>query len=100
MYAGRDGIWRTIRDRKPRENMIIKALSTLQRHASVRLFAIVIDKEAASPKDPIALDPRPDLITLPGLTVPRAAFWAMYVSSIPYPARSGLFQGLPDRTRP
>jgi hypothetical protein len=55
MYNGRDSVWRTVRDRSPRERMIQSALETLRGHASVRLFAIVIDKAAVSPNDPVAL---------------------------------------------
>jgi hypothetical protein len=54
MYHGRDGIWRSIRDRPTREGMIRAALTTLKGHASVKLFAMVIDKAAASPADPVA----------------------------------------------
>lgn len=54
MYSGRDGIWRSVRHRPAREQMISKALGTLQNHASIRLFAVVIDKAAASPNDAIA----------------------------------------------
>jgi hypothetical protein len=35
--------------------MIQAALRTLQGHASVRLFAVVIDKEAVSPRDPVSM---------------------------------------------
>jgi hypothetical protein len=55
MYNGRDSIWRTIRDRPTRERMIHAALQTLQGHASVRLFAVVIDKQAVSPRDPVVM---------------------------------------------
>jgi hypothetical protein len=55
MYNGRDGVWRTVRDRPTREKMIKNALSSFSTAASVRLFAVVIDKEAVSPQDPIQL---------------------------------------------
>ena len=55
MYNGRDGVWRTVRHRPARENMIRTALDTLQGHASIRLFAIAIDKVAVSPRDPIEM---------------------------------------------
>jgi hypothetical protein len=55
MYHGRDGVWRTIRERPRRETMIQSALGTLRGHASVRLFAVVIDKAAVSPNDPVAM---------------------------------------------
>jgi hypothetical protein len=54
MYHGRDGVWRSV-PRPTREKMIHDALATLKHRASVRLFATVIDKAAASPRDPIAL---------------------------------------------
>lgn len=56
MYAGRDGIWRSIRDRPARERMIQAALGTLgPRNASVRLFAVAVDRFAVSPSDPVEL---------------------------------------------
>jgi hypothetical protein len=56
MYAGRDGIWRTIKNRPSREQMIHSALATLGPHnASVRLFAVAIDQVAVSPRDPVEL---------------------------------------------
>ena len=55
MYAGRDSVWRSVRDRPSREKMITQALQTLSGHSSVRLFAVVVDKEAASPRDAVAL---------------------------------------------
>ena len=55
MYNGRDGVWRTVRHRPARENIIRAALETLQGHASIRLFAIAIDKAAVSPRDPIEM---------------------------------------------
>jgi hypothetical protein len=54
MYQGRDGIRRSVRDRTARERMIIRALATLGGHASIRLFAIIVDKVAISPRDPVA----------------------------------------------
>jgi hypothetical protein len=42
MYSGRDGIWRTIRERSKREQMIKDALACIQTAASVRLFAVAI----------------------------------------------------------
>jgi hypothetical protein len=55
MYNGRDSVWRTVRDRPIRERYISDALGTLQGHASIRLFAIIIDKEWASPRDPVSV---------------------------------------------
>jgi hypothetical protein len=55
MYAGRQGVWHTVRDRPAREAMITKALATLKGHAAIRLFAIIVDKARVSPNDPIAL---------------------------------------------
>jgi hypothetical protein len=55
MYNGRDGVWRTVRDRPVREKMIMNALSSFGAAASVRLFAVVIDKQEVSPRDPIEL---------------------------------------------
>ena len=52
MYAGR-GFWQRVRDRATREQMITAALGTLQNKASIRLFSVAIDKEVASPRDPI-----------------------------------------------
>ena len=52
MYAGR-GFWQRVRDRATREQMIAAALGTLQNKASIRLFSVAIDKEVASPRDPI-----------------------------------------------
>lgn len=54
MYGGRS-FWRQVRDRGKRESMIQCALATLKNQASIRLFAIVIDKEAASPRDPVEM---------------------------------------------
>jgi hypothetical protein len=56
MYAGRDGVWRTVKDRASREVMIQKALGLLVPHQpSIRLFAVAIDKAAVSPRDPVEL---------------------------------------------
>jgi hypothetical protein len=55
MYHGRDGVWRSVRDRNSREAMITRALTTLRGHRSIRLFSIIVDKAAVSPKDPVAL---------------------------------------------
>jgi hypothetical protein len=53
MYNGRDGIWRSVRRRVQREICIQQALATLPNHPSVRLFAMVADKAALSPRDPV-----------------------------------------------
>lgn len=55
MYHGRDGVWRSVRHRPARETMIHTALRTLQGHASIRLFGVIIDKEAVSPRDPVEM---------------------------------------------
>jgi hypothetical protein len=55
MYNGRDGVWRSVRSRPQREKMIKDALAVFAPASSVRLFAVVIDKEAVSPEDPIQL---------------------------------------------
>jgi hypothetical protein len=56
MYGGRSGIWRSIRDRPAREDLIQKALGILVPHQpSIRLFAVAIDKAAVSPRDPVEL---------------------------------------------
>jgi hypothetical protein len=54
MYNGRDGVWHSVK-RSQREVMIQSALGTLRGHKSVSLFAIIIDKAAVSPKDPVAM---------------------------------------------
>jgi len=54
MYNGRDGVWRTVRERSSREKCISAALDTLQGHASIRLFAVIIDKQCVSPRDPVS----------------------------------------------
>jgi len=55
MYNGRDGVWKSIRNRPQREQMISSALATITSAASVRMFAVAIDKAAVSPEDPIKL---------------------------------------------
>jgi hypothetical protein len=55
MYQGRDGIWRSVRDRKAREAMITRALATLRGHPSIRLFSVIVDKAIVSPRDPVAI---------------------------------------------
>jgi hypothetical protein len=54
MYHGRDGIWRTIRQKPTREAYVQKALTTLHGQAAVRLFAAIADKAALTPRDPVA----------------------------------------------
>ena len=53
MYAGRGGIWRSIRTKELRERMIKEALATFSRSASVRLFAVAVDKIVVAPEDPV-----------------------------------------------
>lgn len=55
MYSGRDAVWRTVRERPRREQMIKDALGCLQNNASSRLFAVAVDKEAVAPEDPVSL---------------------------------------------
>lgn len=56
MYSGRSGVWHTIRDRSQRERMIVQALTLLSANrASVRLFAVAVDRAAVSPRDPVEL---------------------------------------------
>ncbi len=56
MYSGRSGVWHTIRNRSDRENMIIQALSLLaSQRASVRLFAVAVDRVAVAPRNPVEL---------------------------------------------
>jgi hypothetical protein len=55
MYNGSQGVWRSIRERPKREKMINDALSVFAGAASVRLFAVAVDKTAVSPEDPIRL---------------------------------------------
>ncbi len=52
MYAGRDGVWRTIRSRPQREELIHRALGLISR-MSAKLFAVAVDKLAAAPSDPV-----------------------------------------------
>jgi hypothetical protein len=54
MYAGRGDPWRNVRNRKDREAMIGKAISTLGGRAGIKLFAVAVDKAHVSPRDPIA----------------------------------------------
>jgi hypothetical protein len=54
MYHGRDGVWRSVNHRPTREGNIKDALATLQGHASVRLFAVIIDKNLRG-IDPVAM---------------------------------------------
>lgn len=53
MYSGRDGVWRSVNHRPTRERYIKDALGTLQGHASIRLFAVIIDKNIHG-IDPVA----------------------------------------------
>ncbi len=56
MYTGKGAIWQTVRDRATREQMIQKALAPLVTPSSaVRLFAVAVDKTAASPRDPVEI---------------------------------------------
>jgi hypothetical protein len=55
MYTGREGVWRSVRDRGRREQMIKDALATFSNAASVRLFAVAVNKLAVAPEDPIEL---------------------------------------------
>jgi len=56
MYGGGHGVWRSIRTRAQREELIQRALGLIAPHQpSVRLFAIAIEKAAVSPRDPIEL---------------------------------------------
>lgn len=55
MYTGNSGVWRGLQ-RKVREPLIHSAISTLTPHrASVRLFAIAVEKPGVSPRDPVEL---------------------------------------------
>jgi hypothetical protein len=47
MYNGRDGVWRTVRHRPRREQMIKDALGVFASASSVRLFAVAVNKAAA-----------------------------------------------------
>ncbi len=56
MYHGKGGVWQGVRDRSAREGMIQQSLSILtEKSASVRLFAVAIDKAAVSPRDPVEM---------------------------------------------
>lgn len=55
MYNGRDGVWRTVKQRSQRELFINSALASFQTAASVRLFAVAVDKLAVAPEDPVQL---------------------------------------------
>lgn len=56
MYGGRGRPWSAMKSRADREALITCALETLVSYsASVRLFSIVVDKAAVSPRDPIEL---------------------------------------------
>jgi hypothetical protein len=54
MYSGR-GVWRAIKDRPAREVMIAQALDLLKNQSSVSLFAVAVDRQVASPRDPVEL---------------------------------------------
>ena len=54
MYGGRGAPWSRIKSRAEREGMISHALGTLTSfNASTRLFSIIVDKAAISPRDPV-----------------------------------------------
>ena len=55
MYNGREGVWRTVKERPKREAMINTALSVFSNASSVRLFAVAVDKGGVSPQDPVEL---------------------------------------------
>jgi len=56
MYQGRGAPWNTIKERSRREEFVQCALGTLVAPtASVRLFAVAVDKAAVSPRDPVEL---------------------------------------------
>lgn len=56
MYHGRGTPWDSMRDRKSRELLLHKSIELLaQPRASVKLFAVAIDKGAVSPRDPIEM---------------------------------------------
>lgn len=55
MYNGRDGVWRAVKERSRREAFITLALSSFRSAASVRLFAVAVDKLAVAPEDPVQL---------------------------------------------
>ena len=53
MYSGKSGVWKSLK-RDVREKYIHAAIRTLTPHrASVRLFAVAVDKAAVSPRDPV-----------------------------------------------
>ena len=55
MYSGRSGPWKPL-NRGRRESLIHAAIATLTApSASVRLFAVAVDKSAVSPADPVEL---------------------------------------------
>jgi hypothetical protein len=54
MYSGR-GLWRAIKDKSAREVMIAQALARLKNQSSVSLFAVAVDRQAASPQPPVEL---------------------------------------------
>lgn len=54
MYSGR-GVWHRVKDRPTREGMIAQALVLLTHQSSVSLFAVIVDRQAASPRDPVEL---------------------------------------------
>ena len=56
MYGGRGRPWSGLKVRVERESLIHSALLTVTRvNASVRLFAIAVDKAAVGPRDPIEI---------------------------------------------
>lgn len=56
MYNGGRGVWKRVRTRASREAHINSALSLLLTpRAAVKLFAVVVDKVAVSPLDPVEL---------------------------------------------
>ncbi|HEY4943911.1 MAG TPA: DUF3800 domain-containing protein [Rhizomicrobium sp.] len=54
MYQGRKGVWHSVSKKADREAMVQSALGTLKGHRSITLFAVIVDKEAISPRDPIS----------------------------------------------
>lgn len=56
MYGGRGRPWSGMKSRADREILIGKALDCVKAYsASVRLFSIVVDKAAVSPRDPVEM---------------------------------------------
>ncbi len=54
MYNGKSGIWKSINKRADREELIKRALGLLtDNQPSFRLFAVAVDKQAVSPRDPV-----------------------------------------------